>query len=54
MYSQVLQKVNRKYVFLEHLSSYLRYRIKYEVEIQFDNLSDTYKHYRSMMSMFCI
>ena len=42
----------------------LRYRTKYEVEIQFVNLSDTYKHYngilpcfsdyRSMIWIFCI
>ena len=44
-------------------SNYLRYTTKYEVEIQFVNLSDTNKHhtgilpcfsdYRSLMSMFC-
>ena len=44
--------------------NYLRYTTKYEVEIQFVNLSDTYKHYvgilpcfsdyRSVMLLFCI
>ena len=59
----VLWSVEQVLMFNEGCN-YLRYRTKYEVEIQFVNLSDTHKHYigilpcfsdyRSMMSMFCI
>ena len=34
--------------------NYLRYRTKYEVEIQFVNLSDTYKHYIGILTCFII
>ena len=32
--------------------NYLRYRTQYEVEIQYVNLSDTYKHYTGILPCF--